>query len=211
MTAATHRGPPGCGWRSLAQVSEQCWGFIFFGLFSNLGDTGCRRGRTPERPLRQPPKVWPMARPFVVSGPAQSFYLEIPRLPGQHPTLTRSTRHAYPSTSHAAWDVDAVHGLHAMYSLSSLGTARRLVAQMSQIDIANCCSREKFRLTVDLGSFPFRYKRAGVERRGKNSEHQTCRWDRVSVRRAPLDGALAGTVPGEAEVGNHRISLVSVI
>jgi hypothetical protein len=36
-----------------------------------------------------------------------------------------------------------------------------------------------------------------------------CRWDRVSVRRAPLDGALAGIVPGEAEVGNHRISLVS--
>ena len=53
-------------------------GFIFFDFFSNLGGTGCRRGRTPERPLRQPPqglapKVWLIARPFVVSRPFRSF------------------------------------------------------------------------------------------------------------------------------------------
>jgi|RhiMetStandDraft_4_1073278.scaffolds.fasta_scaffold00106_6 hypothetical protein len=41
-------------------------GFIFFDLFSNVGGTGCRRGRTPERPLRQPSKVWLSARPFFV-------------------------------------------------------------------------------------------------------------------------------------------------
>jgi|GEM_PF-5778597 len=27
--------------------------------------------------------------------------------------------------SHAAWDVDAVHGVHAMHSVSNLGTALR--------------------------------------------------------------------------------------
>jgi hypothetical protein len=35
-------------------LAPQILGFIFFELFSNLGRTGCRRGRTPERPLRQP-------------------------------------------------------------------------------------------------------------------------------------------------------------
>lgn len=39
-------------------LAPQILGFIFFELFSNLGRTGCRRGRTPERPLRQPSKVW---------------------------------------------------------------------------------------------------------------------------------------------------------
>jgi hypothetical protein len=34
------------------------------------------------------------------------------------------------STSHAAWDVDAVHGVHAMYSVRSLGTARLAAAQI---------------------------------------------------------------------------------
>jgi hypothetical protein len=29
------------------------------------------------------------------------------------------------STSHAAWDVHAVHGVHAMYSVKNLGTASR--------------------------------------------------------------------------------------
>src|SRR4029453_13331185 len=56
--------------RSVVQLPPKCLGFIFFDFFSNVGGTGCRRGRTPERPLRQPPKglvakVW-SARPFVV-------------------------------------------------------------------------------------------------------------------------------------------------
>jgi hypothetical protein len=38
--------------------SPKCLGFIFFDFFSNVGPTGCRRGRTPERSLRQPSKVW---------------------------------------------------------------------------------------------------------------------------------------------------------
>jgi hypothetical protein len=29
------------------------------------------------------------------------------------------------STSHAAWDVHAVHGVHAMYSVENLGTGSR--------------------------------------------------------------------------------------
>ena len=32
-----------------------------------------------------------------------------------------------PSVSHAAWDVHAVHGMYAMYSVNGLGTARRLI------------------------------------------------------------------------------------
>jgi hypothetical protein len=44
------------GRRSLVQLPPKCLGFIFFDFFSNVGGTGCRRGRTPERPLRQPPK-----------------------------------------------------------------------------------------------------------------------------------------------------------
>jgi hypothetical protein len=30
------------------------------------------------------------------------------------------------SITHAAWDIDAVHGMHATYSVSKLGIARRL-------------------------------------------------------------------------------------
>jgi hypothetical protein len=44
--------------RSVAHFPPKYSGFIFCGIFSNLGATGCRRGRTPERPLRQPSKVW---------------------------------------------------------------------------------------------------------------------------------------------------------
>ena len=40
--------------RSVPDFPPICLGFIFCGIFSNLGATGCRRGRTPERPLRQP-------------------------------------------------------------------------------------------------------------------------------------------------------------
>ena len=55
--------------RSVPHLIRKCLGFIFFDLFSNVGGTGCRRGRTPERPLRQPPKgLADTARPFVVLG-----------------------------------------------------------------------------------------------------------------------------------------------
>jgi hypothetical protein len=46
--------------RSLPDFPPKYLGFIFCEIFSNLVATGCRRGRTPERPLRQPPKVWLM-------------------------------------------------------------------------------------------------------------------------------------------------------
>jgi hypothetical protein len=49
-------------------LAPQILGFIFFELFSNLGRTGCRRGRTPERPLRQPSQgLADPAGPFVCS------------------------------------------------------------------------------------------------------------------------------------------------
>jgi hypothetical protein len=50
--------------RTIPHLIRKCLGFIFFDLFSSLGRTGCRRGRTPERPLRQPPKVWPVSQTF---------------------------------------------------------------------------------------------------------------------------------------------------
>jgi hypothetical protein len=43
--------------RSVADFPSKFLGFIFCEIFSNLVATGCRRGRTPERPLRQPSKV----------------------------------------------------------------------------------------------------------------------------------------------------------
>jgi hypothetical protein len=36
--------------------------------------------------------------------------------------------HAPLSTSHAAWDADAIHGVHAMHSVSKLRTARGVQA-----------------------------------------------------------------------------------
>jgi hypothetical protein len=56
-------------WRSIADFPPKYLGFIFCAIFSNLVATGCRRGRTPERPLRQPPKVWLIKPgPFSCSG-----------------------------------------------------------------------------------------------------------------------------------------------
>jgi hypothetical protein len=37
-------------------------------------------------------------------------------------SLGRRVSPLYLSTSHAAWDVDAVHGVHATYSVSKPGT-----------------------------------------------------------------------------------------
>jgi len=52
------------GSRSVLRLIWKCAGFIFCEFFSNVDGTGCRRGRTPERPLRQPSRVWLIARPF---------------------------------------------------------------------------------------------------------------------------------------------------
>jgi len=54
--------------RSVPDFPSRCSGFIFCEFFSNLGRTGCRRGRTPERPLRQPSKVWLISQTVFVSG-----------------------------------------------------------------------------------------------------------------------------------------------
>jgi hypothetical protein len=53
--------------RSVPDFPPICSGFIFCEFFSNLGRTGCRRGRTPERPLRQPSKVWLIKPDLFVS------------------------------------------------------------------------------------------------------------------------------------------------
>ena len=66
-----------------------------------------------------------------------------------------------------------------------------------------------FALRWISASFPFRYKRAGAERRGKNSEASDVSLG--SRVRSPSSAGRhpAGIVPGEAEVGNHRISRTS--
>ena len=51
--------------RSVAGFPSKCTGFIFCEFFSNLGATGCRRGRTPERPLRQPSQAWLSSQAFL--------------------------------------------------------------------------------------------------------------------------------------------------
>jgi hypothetical protein len=55
--------------RSVPGFFSKCTGFIFCEFFSNLGATGCRRGRTPERPLRQPSRSGYQARPFLILRP----------------------------------------------------------------------------------------------------------------------------------------------
>jgi hypothetical protein len=128
---------PGPGWGpKCSAVPSKMLGFIFFEFFSNLGGTGCRRGRTPERPLRQP---------FQGLADCQASFFGA--LAGDFRRLQRS----------------------GQSSREQAGTARGTTGQISQIDLANCCAEKKFRSTVDLGSFPFRYKRAGAERRGKTS------------------------------------------
>jgi hypothetical protein len=58
--------------RSVPDFLPICSGFIFCEFFSNLGRTGCRRGRTPERPLRQPSKVWLTSQTVFVSGASRA-------------------------------------------------------------------------------------------------------------------------------------------
>jgi hypothetical protein len=154
------------GGGSVTQLLSKFLGFIFFEFFSNLGDTGCRRGRTPERPLRQPFQGLADARPSFCRA-------------------ARASRALDP------------------------GTARGTGAQISQIDFANCCAEKKFRSTVDLGSFPFRYKRAGAERRGKTSGASD-----VPLRSRVRSPSSAGRHPcrdrpGRSGGGDHRISLTS--
>jgi hypothetical protein len=92
-------------------------------------------------------KVWLTARPFAISAATRSLTVNIPRCVG----CSRCTWRACPVQREQTW-----------FSSSPSD-------QISQIGIANCCADNKFRSTVDLGSFPFRYKRAGAERRGKTS------------------------------------------
>ena len=70
---------------SVPHLIRKCLGFIFFDLFSNVGGTGCRRGRTPERPLRQPPKVW-LTWPDLCSSwwpvPGATRCFDLIRIPG---------------------------------------------------------------------------------------------------------------------------------
>jgi hypothetical protein len=69
MTPAITSGAVGrVWWRSVPDFPPICSGFIFCEFFSNLGPTGCRRGRTPERPLRQPSKVWLIKPDLFISG-----------------------------------------------------------------------------------------------------------------------------------------------
>jgi hypothetical protein len=166
-------------------------GFIFFDFFSNLGAQVAGGDEPPSVLSDNLPTVWlprsGSARPFVVSA---------------RPTPSRST-------SHAAWGnfTQCMPACHIHREQSGYNCSPSV--QISQIGLANCCVRKKFRPTVDLGSFPFRYKRAGAERRGKNSEVSDVPL-RSRVRSPSSAGRhSAGIVPGEAEVGDHRIALTS--
>jgi hypothetical protein len=138
---------PALAGRKCNVVASKFLGFIFFEFFSNLGGTGCRRGRTPERPLRQPFQGLADCQAFCDFSRHPVAYVNIPRCVG---------------CSRCAWRACPVQRQQTWFSSSPSD-------QISQIGIANCCADKKFRSTVDLGSFPFRYKRAGAERRGKTS------------------------------------------
>jgi hypothetical protein len=70
--------------------------------------------------------------------------------------------------------------------------------------------RRSFALRWVAARFRFVIKHARERNaRGKTQGHPMCHWDRASVRRAPLDGRLAGIVPGEAEVEEPADSLTS--
>jgi hypothetical protein len=170
-------------------------GFIFFDFFSNLG-AQVAGGDEPPSVLSDnlprfgsqglAPKVW-LCQAFRSFGPAHAQSLNIPRGVGKF-TQCMPACH--------------IHREQSGYNCSPS-------VQISQIGLANCCVRKKFRPTVDLGSFPFRYKRAGAERRGKNSEVSDVPL-RSRVRSPSSAGRhSAGIVPGEAEVGDHRIALTS--
>ncbi len=133
-------------------ISSDILGFIFCGIFSNLGATGCRRGRTPERPLRQPSKgLADQARPFLV-------------LRARLRTFTRG-----PMSESGLTQVSvAVHTLQRVQSVGNLGLPRFQTAaqsassaQRSQIGIAKCCVPRRITSTVESGSFPFRYQTRG--------------------------------------------------
>ena len=82
----------------------KCSGFIFCEFFSNLGPTGCRRGRTPERPLRQPSKVW-LIKPDLFC---------FRRLAPIHVPLSETWVNPLPGASHMLQRVQSVGnlGLH---------------------------------------------------------------------------------------------------
>ncbi len=181
--------------RSVVLFLPECLGFIFFDLFSNLIHTGCRRGRTPERPLRQPPRVWPYHKARPLPFAARSCHVNIPRCVG----CWRCT-----------WRACHVQREQAGYSrVAELPKASRR-GQRSQFGITRCCARQKFRSTVGSGSFPFRYQtRAGAERQGEDpGASDVPLGSRV---RSPSSAGrrLAGIAPGEAEVEEPADSLTS--
>jgi hypothetical protein len=94
---------------SVADFAPISSGFIFCEFFSNLGATGCRRGRTPERPLRQPSKVWRSSQAFLVSAP---------RRPNQHSRLPLLETRVNPGLTHVAV---ALHMLQRVQSVGNLG------------------------------------------------------------------------------------------
>jgi hypothetical protein len=96
-----------------------------------------------------------------------------------------------------------------MCSASNLGTARGLPSKYHKLVSQTVALGRTFALRWISASFPFRYKRAGAERRGKNSEASDVPLG--SRVRSPSSAGRhpAGIVPGEAEVGDHRISRTS--
>jgi hypothetical protein len=189
--------------RSVPDFPSRCSGFIFCEFFSNLGRTGCRRGRTPERPLRQPSKVWLISQTVFVSG-----FVDGNSAP------TRLCRKA--GLTHLPCDLPRLQRVQSARSLrvrrfptagECLG-AYESSAPRSQIGIAKCCALRKVALTVESGSFPFRYQTAGSGMPGGRTQRHPICLLKSRVRLPNFAGrGLAGNVSGESGGGGTSGSL----
>jgi hypothetical protein len=148
--------------RSVPGLPSKCLGFIFCEIFSNLVATGCRRGRTPERPLRQPSKVW-LIKPGLsscLSRPPRTRAVCVGRGRSTHLPVTSACCRVCSEGGESRAGGEAV---------------QELGDQRSQIGIAGCCVPKKVASTVGSGSFPFRYQNeAGAEAGGKDSGGIRC-------------------------------------
>ena len=105
VARGVHASP--CGGGSVTQLLPNFWGSFSSSSLVTWAAQVAGGDEPPSVLSDNLSKVWLIARPFAISAAARS--------------LT--------STSHAAWDVDAVHGVHVLYSASKLGSAPRRVTE----------------------------------------------------------------------------------
>jgi hypothetical protein len=182
-------------------------GFIFCEIFSNLVATGCRRGRTPERPLRQPPKVW-LVKPGLSScegRPPRTGAMCLGKWVNRPCSVGRVGFLGFrpgggltvPHRGAGLRDVD--------------DAVQELCARRSQIGIARCCVLGMIAPTVESGSFPFRYQTSGSGMPGGRTQEALDVSAEIARPFAELRwmGALPGTSRAKRRWRNQRISLTS--